>query len=48
MYVRMGKTKKPLYSFAYVNDVLENKLQSAFSLAQVEEIRERSNQNIIT
>lgn len=35
-------------NFAYVNDVLENKLQSAFSLAQLEEIRERSNQNIIT
>ena len=23
---RMGKMKKPLYSFAYVNDVLEHKL----------------------
>ena len=44
---RIGWTKKTLYSFAYVNDVLEHKLWRAFSLAQLDEIRERSNQNII-
>ena len=43
----MGQTRGPLYSFACVNGVLEHKLYRAFSLAQLDEIRERSNQNII-